>query len=332
VPPSVARAAKDPATYDLYLRARYQWHRRSEQSLRDSVPLFEQVVTRDPENARAWVGLADTYAVMGVYDYLPPRLAFPLADSAARHAIVLDSSLAAPYATLGYVDTYFRWDWRAAEDTFRRAIELEPTYSVAHQWYSNLLVARGRFEEAEWEMRRAAELDPLSMIAHAGIGWLLIFAGEYDRAIRQLEASLKLDGDFTLAHLWLGLAHLYAGRPTQAIPCLARMLSLSADETFENVLGLGALARAHAAAGAMDEAQAILAALLEQEERGRYVSSFQLGKVLLALGDVPEALTRLERAFDERSHSMVFLRVDPQLAALSQEPRYQRIVDAVEGP
>ncbi|MFL5617714.1 MAG: tetratricopeptide repeat protein [Gemmatimonadaceae bacterium] len=331
VPPSVARAAKDPGTYDLYLRARYQWHRRSEQSLRDSVPLFEQVVTRDPENARAWVGLADTYAVMGVYDYLPPRLAFPLADSAARHAIVLDGSIAAPYATLGYVDTYFRWDWRAAEDTFRRAIDIEPAYSLAHQWYSNLLVARGRFEEAEWEMRRAAELDPLSMIAHAGIGWLLIFAGEYDRAVHQLHLALKLDQEFGLAHLWLGLAHLYADRPTQAIPCFARMLSLSESGTYESVLGLGALARAHAAAGGMDEARAIFAGLLEQEEQGRYVSSFQLGKVLQALGDVPSALSRLERAFDERSHSMVFLRVDPQLAALSGEPRYQRLVEAVEG-
>jgi TolB-like protein/DNA-binding SARP family transcriptional activator/Tfp pilus assembly protein PilF len=331
VPPPVARAAKDTATYDLYLRARYQWHRRSEQSLRDSIPLFEQVVTREPENARAWVGLADTYAVMGVYDYLPPRLAFPLADSAARHAIVLDGSLAAPYATLGYVDTYFRWDWRAAEDTFHRAIELEPTYSVAHQWYGNLLVARGRFEEAEWEMRRAAELDPLSLIAHAGIGWLLIFAGQYDRAIRQLQLALELDGEFGLAHLWLGLAHLYAGRPVQAIPCLARMLSLSESGTYESVLGLGALARAHAAAGAMDEAHAILAGLLEQEEMGRYVSSFQLGKVFQAIGDVPAALSRLERAFDERSHSMVFLRVDPQLAELSGEPRYRRLVEAVEG-
>jgi TolB-like protein/Tfp pilus assembly protein PilF len=331
VPPPVARAAKDTATYDLYLRARYQWHRRSEQSLRDSIPLFEQVVTREPENARAWVGLADTYAVMGVYDYLPPRLAFPLADSASRHAIVLDGSLAAPYATLGYVDTYFRWDWRAAEDTFHRAIELEPTYSVAHQWYSNLLVARGRFEEAEWEMRRAAELDPLSLIAHAGIGWLLIVAGQYDRAIHQLERALELDGEFGLAHLWLGLAHLYAGRPTQAIPCLARMLSLSESGTYESVLGLGALARAHAAAGSIDEARAILAGLLEQEERGRYVSSFQLGKVFQAIGDLPSALSRLERAFDERSHSMVFLRVDPQLAELSDEPRYQRLVEAVEG-
>ena len=331
VPPAIARAAKDPATYDLYLRARYQWHRRSEQSLRDSIPLFEQVVTREPENARAWVGLADTYAVMGVYDYLPPRLAFPLADSAARHAIVLDGSLAAPYATLGYVDTYFRWDWRAAEDTFHRAIELEPTYSVAHQWYSNLLVARGRFEDAEREMRRAAELDPLSLIAHAGIGWLLIFAGQYDRAIHQLELALKLDAEFALAHLWMGLAHLYADRPRQAIPHLGRMLSLSESGTTENVLGLGALARAHAAAGAIDEAHAILTGLLEQEAIGRYVSSFQLAKVFQAVGDVPSALDRLERAFDERSHSMVFLRVDPQLAELSGEPRYRRLVQAVEG-
>ena len=331
VPPSVARAAKDPGTYDLYLRARYLWHRRSEQSLRDSVSLLEQVVTRDPEHARAWAGLADTYAVMGVYDYLPPRLAFPLADSAARHAVVLDSSLAAPYATLAYVDTYFRWDWRSAEDTFRRAIELEPTYSPAHQWYANLLVTRGRFDEAEREMRRAAELDPLSTVAQAGVGWLLIFARDFERAIHELQLALHQDPEFGLAHLWLGLALLGAGRPRQAIPCFARMLSLSETGTHESVLGLGALARAHAAAGEVDEASAILAGLLEQEENGRYVSSFQLAKVLQAIGDIPAALSRLERAYDERSHSMVFLSVDPQLEALADEPRYRRLVESVEG-
>ena len=331
VPPSVARAETDPVTYDLYLRARFLWHRRSEQSLRDSVSLLEQVVTRDPEHARAWVGLADTYAVMGVYDYLPPRLAVPLADSAARHAIVLDGSLAAPYATLAYVDTYFRWDWRSAEDTFRRAIELEPTYSLAHQWYGNLLVTRGRFEEAEREMRRAAELDPLSTIAQAGIGWLLIFARDFERAIHELQRALQQDPEFALAHLWLGLAHLGAGRPRQALPCFARMLSLTDTGTYESVLGLGGLARAHAAAGETDEASAILAGLLEQEEKGRYVSSFQLAKVLQAIGDVPAALSRLERAYDERSHSMVFLRVDRQLEALAEEPRYHRLVEAVEG-
>ena len=327
---AVVRPAKDPRTYDLYLQARFEWHRRTEESLRNSVPLFEQVLTSDPDNARAWVGLADTYAVMGVYDYLPPRLAFPLAVSAAHHAILLDATLAAPYATLAYVDTYFRWDWSSAEATFLRAIELEPSYSVAHQWYGNLLVSRGRFEEAEWEMRRAAELDPLSMIAHAGIGWVLVFARQYDRAVRQLEHALKLDPKFRLAHLWLGLAHLGAQRPTQAIPCFARMLALSDTGTFESVQGLGALARAYAAAGELDEARAILFGLLEQEQRGRYVSSFQLAKVHLAMGDIPSALDRLEHSFEERAHSMAFLRIDPQLAALSNEPRYRRLVDAVE--
>lgn len=328
--PALARPAKDPRTYDLYLQARFEWHRRTEESLRNSVPLFEQVLTSDPDNARAWVGLADTYAVMGVYDYLPPRLAFPLAVSAAHHAVLLDATLAAPYATLAYVDTYYRWDWRSAEATFLRAIELEPSYSMAHQWYGNLLVSRGRFEEAEWEMRRAAELDPLSMIANAGIGWVLVFAQQYDRAVRQLEHALTLDPNFRLAHLWLGLAHLGARRPTQAIPCFARMLALSDTGTFESVQGLGALARAYAAAGELDEARAILFGLLEQEQRGRYVSSFQLAKVHLAMGDVSSALDRLEHSFEERAHSMAFLRIDAQLAALSNEPRYRRLVDAVE--
>jgi tetratricopeptide (TPR) repeat protein len=126
------------------------------------------------------------------------------------------------------------------------------------------------------------------------------------------------------------LAHLGANRPAQAITCLARMLALSDASTYESVLGLGALARAYAAAGTMDEARAILAGLIEQEQRGRYVSSYQLGKVHLALGDVPSALARLEHAFEERSHSMAFLRVDAQLSALVAEPRYRRLLDAVE--
>ena len=141
---------------------------------------------------------------------------------------------------------------------------------------------------------------------------------------------MKLDPNFRLAHLWLGLAHLGAQRPIQAIPCFARMLALSDTGTFESVQGLGALARAYAAAGELDEARAILFGLLEQEQRGRYVSSFQLAKVHLAMGDVPAALDRLEHSFEERAHSMAFLRIDAQLAELSSEPRYRRLVDAVE--
>jgi Predicted integral membrane protein len=326
------RRSPDPETYDLYLQARFEWHCRTEESLRKSVELFEQVVARDPRYARAWAGLADAYAVIAFYDYLAPRVAFPRADSAARHAILLDPTLAAPYATLAYVENYYHWNWASAEQSFQRAIELEPTNSTAHQWYGSLLTGRGRFDEAERELRRAAELDPLSMIAHSTIGWALIFSSQIDRAIEQLQAALRLDPNFLMANYWMALAVEQAGTPAAAIPLLHRVLELSHGCTYRCSLTLAALARVHAATNDIDGARAILHDLLERESAGVYVSSYDIGKIYLLLGDVPAALSRLERAFTDRAHSMALLRVDPQLRGLADNPRFRRLVAAVERP
>ena len=326
------RRSPDPETYDLYLQARFEWHSRTEESLRKSVELFEQVVARDSRYARAWAGLADAYAVIAFYDYLAPSVAFPRADSAARHAILLDPSFAAPYATLAYVDTFYHWNWMSAEQGYRRAIELEPTNSTAHQWYGSLLTSRGRFDEAEREMRRAVELDPFSMIAHSVIGWALIFSKQIDRAIQQLRAALQLDPTFLMANYWMALAVEQAGQPADAIPLLDRVLELSHGCTYRCSLTLAALARAHAETDNAETARAILHDLLEREGAGVYVSSYDIAKIYLSLGEVPAALSRLERAFSDRAHSMALLRVDPQLSALADNPRFERLVKAVEQP
>lgn len=315
----------DPAVYDLYLQARFQWHRRTEESLRRSAALFEQVVAREPGYARAWAGLGDAYAVMAFYDYARPHEAYPKADTAARRAIALDSTLAMPYATLAYVNTYYHWDWEAAELGFRRAIELEPSNSVAHQWYSNLLTATGRFDEAVREMRRAAVLDPLSMIAHAATGWVFLLADRNDDAIRQLQGTLQLDSTFQLAHYWMGVAREQRGQPAEAIPYLQHAVELSDGSTLMRA----GLAHALASAGRTDSARAILDDLLRLEASGAYVSSYEVGKLYLALGDVPAALTRLERAYADRAHSIAFLQVDPQLRGLAGEPRFRALVARV---
>ena len=328
VPTLGAKAALDPATYDVYLQARFEWHRRTEESLKRSAKLFEDVVARDKDYARAWTGLADAYAVLAFYDYMPPRLAYPRADSAALTAIRLDSTLAAPYATLAYVNTYYHWNWEAAERGFLRAIELEPSYSTAHQWYSNLLTARGRFDEAEREMRRAAELDPLSLIAHSALGWVFVLANQNDRAINQLKSALQLDSNFQLAHYWMGLALDQQGRLQEAIPVFRHALTLSRD----NALVLASLAHAYAAAGQPDSARAILGGLLSREKAGAYVSSYELAKVYQALGDTARALARLEQAYDDRSHSMAFLNVDPQLRPLASAPRFRQLAGLVDDP
>jgi TolB-like protein/Tfp pilus assembly protein PilF len=323
-----ARPSSDPDTYDVYLQARFQWHRRTQLSLAQSTELFEQVVGRDPGYARAWAGLADAYAVQAFYDYLSPEVAFSRAEAAARRAMRLDPTLAGPYATLAYVDTYYRWNWASAEDGFRRAIELEPTNSTAHQWYANLLTALGRFDEAEREMRRAAELDPLSLIAIAAVGWVFMLANQSDRAMVHFQSALQLDENFPLAHYWMGLAYIQLGQPLKAIPCLERVREPA--EGCPQVLE--ALARAHARAGNVDTARTMLDELIARERAGRYISSYEVAKVYHALGDVPAALARFERAYVDHAHSMALLKIDPELRALAGNPRFQKLVERVERP
>ena len=318
------RSTANAEAYDLYLKGRYAWHQRSEQGLRRAADFFAQAVARAPDYARAYVGLGDAYAVLGFYDYLAPRESFPRAERAARQALGIDSTLAAPYATLGYVALYHHWDWKAAERFFQRSIALDPSYSTAHQWYSNLLAATGRFPEAEREMRIAQERDPLSLIANAALGWALYYAGDFDRAIAQCDRTLELSRDFEIAHLWKGWALEASGRRAEAVASIEEAVRLSHGAT----LPLLSLAHALASAGASDSARRVLAGV-EAKTAGGYLPSYETAKVHLALGDRDAALRWLERAFEERSHSMAFLRVDPQLAALRAEPRFTRLVSRV---
>jgi tetratricopeptide (TPR) repeat protein len=286
---------------------------------------LEQVVARDPDYARAWAGLADAYAVMAFHDHLPPKVGFPRAESAAQRAMRLDPALAAPHAALADVDTLYHWNWDSAERGFRRAIELEPTNATARQWYASLLAARGRFDEAERELRRASELDPSSMIAISTLGWVLMLANQEDRAIQQLTTALQLDPDFRLARYWMGLAYTRKGQPSEAVACLERLR----DPSRGCPQVMTALAHAHAAAGNVDTSHAILDALIEREQAGRYISSYEVAKVYHALGDTPMALTRLERAFADRAHSMAFLKFDTQLHPLAGDPRVRALVEQV---
>lgn len=317
--------AADADTYDLYFQARFQANRRTEDSLRKAAELFERIVAREPENARSWTGLAETYAILAFYDYVAPRIAFPRAESAAQQAIRLDPSLGGPHATRGYVETFYHWNWAAAEAEFQRAIELEPHSATAHHWYGTMLSARGRCEEAVRAMCHAAQLDPLAMITHSATGWSLALADENDKAIRHLRAVLNLNPDFCLAHYWMGIALQQNGQSHEAIAILRRSIEIAPD----SVLQRAALAHALASAGEIEPARAMLDDLLDRERGGRYISSYQIAKVHLALGEVPAALARLERAYADRAHAMAYLRVDPQLRALAEDPRFQRLVAQV---
>lgn len=322
------RQIQDPEAYDLYLKGRYAWHQRSREGLRTAIDYFIQATARSPRYARAYVGLADAYAVSAFYDYIAPLVAYPRADSAARRALELDPGLAEPHATLGYILTYYDLDWPRAEQEFRRAIALEPNYSTAHQWYANLLTVSGRFDEAEREMRSAQETDPLSLIASAALGWTRYFAGRNEAALAQCRQALELDPDFALAHLWGGWALEAMGRRVEARAWIGRAVRLSHETTLSR-LALAHLLAGSASIAEQDSARAILREFEARSARGEYVPSYEVAKVHLALGNRGPAVTLLDRAARERSHSMAFLRVDPQLARLRGDPVFEALVASV---
>jgi serine/threonine-protein kinase len=329
---ATAQRGTDLEAYNLYLRGRhalymkgrYSWYRRTEEGLKAAAAYFAQAIEKDSTYALAHAGLADANAVLGFYDYLAPREAFPQAQRAARRAMALDSALVQPYATLGYVELYHTWSWPRAEEWFTRAIEIGPRYSTAHQWYANFLTVRARFDEAERAMRRAQEIDPLSLIASAAHGWVLYYAGEFERAAEQCRLTLELDSEYAVALLWRGWALEELGRVPEALALLERGVTL----TNRSALFVASLGRARAITGDSAAARALLQELEDRAARG-YVPTYEIAKLHLALGARGRALELLERAYGERSHSMVFLGIDPQLRALHGEPRFEALLTRV---
>lgn len=319
------RSTRDAATYDLYLRGRHAWHRRTRDGLQQAIAYFEQAIAREPGYARAHAGLGDAYAVSAFYDYLPPREAYPRAEAAVRRAMQIDPSLAEPHATMGYIHTYYHLDASRGEDEFRRALAADPRYSTAHQWYANLLTVVGRFEDAEREFRAAQEAEPLSLIAQAALGWSLYYAGRYEAAVEQCRRTLTLNPEFELAHLWGASALQELGRADEARQWLERAVDVSKGSNLSR-LGLGYLLGRSRSDTDRRAARSLVSEMESRSEHGEYVPSYEVAKVHLALGDHATALRWLTRAVDERSHSLAFLRIDPQLAPLRGNPRFEALV------
>ncbi|WP_078085248.1 winged helix-turn-helix domain-containing tetratricopeptide repeat protein [Microbulbifer mangrovi] len=311
-----------PEAYDNYLKGRFYWHKRSQSSLLAAVDYFEQSIAMAPEYAPAWAGLADALAVLGFYDYLAPSEAFTRARGAARRTLQLDPANASAEANLGYVALYYDWDLNQAEAHFLQAIAFKPDSSKAHQWYANLLVAAGRFSEAEREMRKATELDPLSLIANAALGWVLYHAGQHEAALEQLALAQELDPDFELVYLWRGWALEAMGDLDAAKTSLQENVSRSQG----SAIGVASLARVLALSGQAEDARALLTGL---EGSDGYLPSYEMAKAYLALGDLSAVELWLRRATVQNSHSMVFLNVDPQLAAFRKTEFYPPLAEQV---
>jgi eukaryotic-like serine/threonine-protein kinase len=316
-----------PEVYENYLKGRYYWNKRTEQGVRKGLDYFQQAVDEDPAYARGYVGLADSYFILGYYSWLPPKEAFPKAKAAALKGLELDDSLAEGHTALAVVARDFDWDWVVAEKEFKRAFELNPSYASAHQWCANLFNALGRREEALVQMKKAQELDPLSLIINADLGRTFYFARRYDESVEQFRKTLDMDPNFALAHLWLGQADEQEKMFEKAIVEFQKGVSLSGGSTY----ALARLGHAYAVAGKSNEAQGILKRLNDLSKQ-KYVSPYDMAVIYVGLGVKGQAFTWLERAYGDRSVWLDFLNVEPQLDPLRSDPHFQDLVRRVGLP
>ena len=309
--------------YEDYLKGRYYWNKRSQEDLTKAIEYFKSATQRDPQYALAYAGLADCYSIIGsaIVGTVRSQEVAPLAKAAALKAVELDGSLAEAQTSLATVRFNYDWDWEGAARGFQRAIELNPSYATAYQRYSLYLIAMGRSRESLSEIKRARDLDPLSISTNFSLGWRFYMARQYDQAIEQLRNTTDMDPNFPLPHLVLGQAYEQRGSPVKAIEEFEKGASLS----HNSAPMLSALAHAYAITGKTLEAQRVLDRLIE-ESRKHYVSPFYLAIVYVGLGEREKAIDWLDKAYQDRSNGMVFLKVDPQLDPLRSNPRFRGLL------
>jgi TolB-like protein/DNA-binding winged helix-turn-helix (wHTH) protein/Tfp pilus assembly protein PilF len=316
-----------PAVYEEYLKGRFAWNKRSEAALQEGIEHFQQAIAIDPNYAAAYSGLADSYTTMGYLSYIAPKEAFSQARAAALKALELDGTLAEPHASLAYVRFYHDWDWPGAEAEFKQAIALNPNYATAHDWYSYYLTAMGRPEEALGEIRRAQEIDPLSLVISTDMGFQLFYKRRYDEAILQLRKTLEMNPKFPLAHLWLGRAYQQKEMYEEAIAEYSET-----DAALPGwVVTLAGIGNVEGMAGKKREARDMLARLNTLSQK-KYVTPYGVALVYAGLGEKNQALNWLDKALDDRSHWLVWMRLDPRWDPIRDEPRFKRIVGRVGFP
>jgi serine/threonine protein kinase/tetratricopeptide (TPR) repeat protein len=319
------RPTENPEAYRAYLKGRFFWNKRTPDGLRKGLEFFQAAIEADPTYALAYAGLADCYDVLGFYNWVAPLEAFPRAKAAARRALEIDSTLTEPRTSLAYAKHYFDWDFAGAERDYREAIARNPGYSTTHGFFANLLTTRGRFEEAMEEVRRAQEIEPLSLIIANSTGFIHLYARRYDEAVAAFRKVADLDRRFIPRHLFLGCAFEGLKRFEDAAREFEEAIRLSEGGT----LFRASLARAHAGAGRTEEAAKELRELRSLPPE-TYVPAFGLATVEAALGNLDSAFRDLERAREERSPWLTFLRVDPAVDPLRRDSRFEALVGQVE--
>jgi serine/threonine-protein kinase len=317
--PLVRPATTDLAAYELFLKGRYFWTRRTETSLRQAERYFEQAVARDPTFARAYAGLANTYMLRAVFGNRPPADVVPRALAAAARALALDSTLAEAHTALAHVRYLYYWDWAGADREFARALALDPGDATARLLYGIVLLHRGRLGEARAALEEAHALDPLDPSASLSLGRLELSARRGDHGVARLRTALELNPEFSYGHQQLGYAYLAAGRPAEALAAFRRAAALT------GVRDSAHLAYALAVTGQRGAAERILRDLLASSRR-RYLPPFGVAVAYTGLGDTDAAFQWLDRAVAERSPFATAVQTLPALDPLHADPRWGELL------
>jgi len=311
----------------LYLKGRFYWNKRTRDGFEKAAGFFQQAIDKDPSYALAYAGLADVYMLMGAYLFIPPNESAAKARAAATKAIEIDESLAEPHTTLASLYEGYEWNWSAAEREYKRALELNPNYAVAYQWYGEFLTVQNHADQGLALMLKSIELDPLSPVHYVAVSEASGALRQYDEAIKQLNKALEIDPKFPRALSALGMAYCWKGQPKEAVEIIQQSL-LYSDSSVEYLAQLGYV---EGRMGRTKEARRILDDLLSRSMRG-YLPPFLIGEVYIGLNETDSAFEWLNRAADERSNNLEYLIVDPMFDPIRNDPRFAELIEKVGLP
>jgi TolB-like protein/DNA-binding winged helix-turn-helix (wHTH) protein/Flp pilus assembly protein TadD len=317
----------NPGAYEAYLKGRYFWNKRSGEGLRKAIEYFDHAIDTDPQYARAYSGLADSYALSGDWEYgiLSPQDAFPKAKTAVTRALALDDNLSEAHTSLAFILDLYDWDWASAEKEYKRALALNPNYATAHHWYAWHLIVVGRNDEGIVELKKAESLDPLSLIISADLADALCIAHRYDESMLQSRKTIEMDPHFAVAHYQLGQALEQKHRHDEAIAEFRRAIELSGgNTTFESNL-----ANAYAVSGRKEEAAKIVEQLESRQSQGSSTDA-SIALIYVGLGDNDHAMVWLTKAYQTRFNPSILAR--PVFDPLRSDPRFRDLLQRIGLP
>ena len=321
------RHTENDEAYRLYLKGRHHWNRWTEEGFYKAIEYFQQAVEKDPSYALAYTGLSDSYVLLGWNSYLPPKDAFPKGKAAAKMALQLDPDLAEAHTPLAALLWLHDWHWEEAEREFKRSLELSPAYPTANHWYAEYVMTMGRHGEALARMQKGQELDPLSLIISVAVGWAFYLGRRYDEAIEQLRRTIELDPNYPVTYWILGLVLRKTGCYEQAIAEGEKGVNLSSGSPLMRA----ALAHTLGSAGRTTEALQTVDDLTRLAKR-KYVAPYFFAGIHIGLGENDRAIEYLEKCYEEHSHWLIYLHIDPSMDGLRDDSRFQNLLRRVGLP